>query len=109
MDIDLPLSYEEFLGEFGWGSVDHWEIFGLGSDVPPYLDLIRTTLAERRAGLSPYLVPVMNDGGGNLYCLDTSRFAEDECPIVLWNHEDQKTHCIASDFAVWVLRKLDPS
>src|SRR5687768_6924200 len=65
--------YRQFLSTFGWGGASHFEIYGVGSDVPPYLDLVRTTRSERTEmtpRLPEYLLPLMNDGGGNHYCLD---------------------------------------
>lgn len=88
--VKLSDSYRRFLSIFGWAKFTHQELYGLGSDVPPHLDLMKNTLAERtemRPALPTVLVPVMNDGAGNHYCLDTSMMADGECPIVFWDHE----------------------
>ncbi|WP_130509571.1 SMI1/KNR4 family protein [Krasilnikovia cinnamomea] len=68
----LPDDYRYFLREYGWLSVQHLEIFGLGNAVPAYLDVVRMTRAERSEPGSPIpgsYVCVMNDGAGNLFCL----------------------------------------
>ena len=83
-------SYRSFLRKIGWGRFSHEELYGLGSDIPPYLELVKNTLVERdtMGPLMPlHLIPVMNDGAGNHFCLDTSLFADDECPVVFWDHE----------------------
>ena len=55
-------------------------MFGLGADVPAVNDLVRETLAERhefRPYLPPHLIPLHNDGAGNLAALDTRRSGDD--------------------------------
>lgn len=111
--ITIPRSYRQFLGEFGWARFAHQELYGLGCDVPPYLELVRNTHVERNTmspRLPPELIPLMNDGGGNHYCLDTSRMENAECPVVFWDHEageDQQTETVASRFDVWIIEMLD--
>lgn len=113
--LGVPLSggYRRFLQHFGWGGVEDLELFGLGSDVPPFLNLIAMTESERSEmspALPPHLIPVMNDGGGNLYCLD-SRVA-DEPPVVFWDHtagEDQQPEHVAPDFVSWLSEEVGAS
>ena len=56
-----------------------------------------------------YLVPVMNDGAGNHYCLDdTSRLDGGECPVVFWDHEhqdgpDQVPEQVSASFDRWLV------
>jgi hypothetical protein len=84
---ELPADYRAFLGEFGWASVGPHEIFGTGPGVPPYLDVAHMTESERdEGGLEPGLVAIMNDGGGNLTCID-GRACSSGFGIVLWDHE----------------------
>jgi hypothetical protein len=109
----LPESYASFLREFGWGGVEHLEIYGAGRDVPPYLDLAKVTHSERTEmlpRLPVYLVPVMNDGGGNHYCLDTRSFDGKECPVVFWDHalgESQDPPIVGVTFSSWLKAELD--
>jgi hypothetical protein len=106
--VVLRGSYRAFLEAFGWGGVDDIEIFGLGSDVPLHLDLIAITMSERNDAQPPlplYLIPVANDGAGNLFCLDASEAFREEYPMVFWNHEagpDQEPEPVARDFAAWL-------
>lgn len=113
LDVRFPTSYRAFLQEFGWGGVEDIELFGLGDDVPLHLDLVRMTESERsemRPRLSPNLIPIMNDGGGNLYCLDASVGFREEYPVVFWDHEaddSQEPEEVAEDFPSWVSEQLD--
>lgn len=108
----FPKSYRHFLRCFGWARFSHEELYGIGSDVPTGLNLVRNALAERQEmapAMPRYLVPVMNDGAGNHYCLDTGSLATGECPIVFWDHEqggEQKPQFIAESFDVWLLELL---
>jgi len=73
LGVEFPESYKAFLGHFGWASLEGLELYGLGEDVPTYLGLVKVTLSERthmRSRLPNRLVPLMNDGAGNHYCLD---------------------------------------
>ena len=106
-------SYQDFLRRFGWARFSHEQLYGLGKDVPVHLELRRNTLAERNQmepALPHLLVPVMNDGAGNHYCLDTRRMVGGECPVVLWNHElgrHQEPDPIAPSFDLWLTDLLD--
>lgn len=108
----LPRGYKSFVAEFGWGTFAQWELYGLGADVPPQLDLVRVTLEERTEFHPlnpPQLIPILNDGGGNLHCLDTSRLVSGECPVVVWDHElqaDQIPLEEASCFLSWLSQRL---
>lgn len=112
LGVVLPASYRAFLREFGWGSVAHWEVHGLGADVPPHMNFVRITLDERQEALPPALVPVLNDGGGGLHCLDTSLLADGECPVVFWDHEQgeaQVPNPEAESFSTWLSERRDLS
>lgn len=89
LGVRFPDQYRRFLAEFGWGGVAHGELYGLGPDVPPHLDLVRATISERSEmapAIPGHLLPVMNNGGGDHYCLDTSVVGE--APVVFWSHEE---------------------
>jgi cell wall assembly regulator SMI1 len=113
LGVSLPSSYRHFLERFGWGRFSCEQLYGLGTDVPIHLDLVRNTRAERETmvpALPTCLIPVMNDGAGNHFCLDTSQTAEGECPLVFWDHElgpAQVAQAVANSFAVWLVTLLD--
>jgi SMI1-KNR4 cell-wall len=85
----LPRDYRAFLEDFGWVSLGPHEVFGLGVDIPPYLDVARVNDGEWTEGQLPrHLLAVMNDGAGNLSCIDLAATAEgDAQTVVLWDHE----------------------
>jgi hypothetical protein len=104
LGVRVKGDYRKFLLEFGWGGVGYLELYGLGQDVPKHLDLVEITKSERTE-MSPRLrldlLPIMNDGAGNLVCLETT---SDGPQVVLWDHEepeDQEPTVEADDFASW--------
>jgi hypothetical protein len=90
LGIIIPGCYGMILRLFGWLSVGSWELFGLGSQTPPHLHLVAMVTEERRSSrrsLPISLLPVMNNGGGDLFCLELeSADAEGDCPVRLWDH-----------------------
>jgi hypothetical protein len=78
--------------------------------VPPWLNLVEMTRSEReqmRPALPHHLIPLMNDGGGNLYCLDSRGAGEP--PVVFWDHEagdQQQPAEVAPDFISWLAGEL---
>jgi hypothetical protein len=113
LTIRFAGGFRTFLERFGWLSVEGLEIYGIGARVPKYLSLVEITLSERsemRPKLRPDLVPVMNDGGGNLFCLDTAAGTSGSGAIVFWDHAldaDQDPEIIAASFEEWLSAKLE--
>jgi cell wall assembly regulator SMI1 len=113
LGVTFPRSYRAFLEQFGWASFEGMELYGLGEDVPTYLDLVRVTLSERsemRPRLPSRLIPLMNDGAGNHYCLDVESLEQGECPVVFWDHnisESQDPEYVARNLEGWLSEELD--
>jgi len=112
LSVAFSESYRSFLRRIGWGRFSHQELYGLGSDTPAYLELVKNTFVERETmgpTMPSHLVPVMNDGAGNHFCLDTSTCVNGECPVVFWDHEqgvNQKPEVVASSFDIWMVALL---
>src|SRR5687767_11806574 len=75
LGVTLPASYKSFLSCLGWIESPYISVFGLGSDVDSRSDLIGMTKAwwyevDIETRLPQNFVPVVDDGSGNLYCLD---------------------------------------
>jgi len=108
----LPETYRSFVLEYGWACLGPYEIYGLGDDIPPHLDLVTVTLSERHdGGLSPDLIPIMNDGGGNLFCVEAVLAVGLSGSIKFWDHETRSQVALAEgivDFSDWLLRLLAP-
>lgn len=106
LGVQIRGGYREFLRCFGWAGIGSVELFGLGADVPRYLELVEHTRSERtecHPRLRRNLVPLLNDGFGNHYCIDTD--SEGEPPVVFWNHEageEQTPKFEANDFVSWL-------
>ncbi len=111
----LPGSYKAFLREFGWGGIDLWEMYGVGAGVPKYVDLVRNSESERTMAhphIPPPLIPILNDGFGNNYCLDTGSLHDGECPVVFWDHEKgarQEPEVVSPRFDMRLLDMLGES
>jgi len=114
LGVAFPAEYREFLANLGWADSITAEIYGLGPDVPPWLDLVRVTLSERSEmvpRLPHSLLPIHNDGAGNHICIDTSSGSRREsAPIVFWSHaagERQTPVKIADGFFDWLADTLE--
>ena len=112
LGVQIDGGYRLFLKRFGWGGIEHLELYGLGIGVPPHLDLVRITKSERtemEPKLPRALIPINNDGGGNLFCLDSS--VPLEPPVVFWDHtgeSDQDASVEAESFVHWLAFELSP-
>ncbi len=85
--VTFPDVLRDYLRRFGHLELGHFELYGLGSELPKYRQLVQMTLTERTESGCPLpheLVPLLNDGGGNLYCIDTC--PPDAGRVVLWDH-----------------------
>jgi len=109
LGIHIAGDYRDFVESLGWGGADDFEIYGLGADVPDHLDLCAMTESERTVANPPLpanLLPLLNDGGGNLYCIDLLA-GED---VVIWDHErssDQTPERVAPNFSALLQQLLD--
>lgn len=49
-------------------------------------------------------VPIVRDGGGNCWLLDTRDAA---CPVLFWSHESMEATHIAASFGAWIEMIVD--
>ncbi len=112
LGVIFPASYRRFLTDFGWSCLGRFEIYGLGGDVPVWLDVVKMTSIERagaHARLPAHLIPVHYEGDGDHVCIDTSQRFGDAAALVFWNHDlgtRQAPEKIADDFANWLASLL---
>jgi len=110
LGITFPDAFRAFLTSCGWAAVGSRELYGLGKDVPPFLDLCAITISERveaTPALPSDLIPLTNDGAGNLFCI---RANVTRTPVVFWNHElsgSQIPEHIADDYLEWLAESID--
>jgi cell wall assembly regulator SMI1 len=105
--IRLPRDYRVYLNEFGWLEVDHYEFFGIGVDIPSYLNLQLVVPEEWSAGLPKTLLPIWNNGGGDLDCIDLRSSGDDVSTIVCYRHATAEIEFVASDVKSWLCEKLN--
>lgn len=111
LDLKIKGEFRSFIEEFGWGGVGHIDIYGLGDDTPQHLSIVRVTQSERTEmipRLPENLLPIMNDGAGNLYCLDMGSTGEPR--VVFWDHTggaSQHPEEKGETFAIWLNGLLD--
>jgi cell wall assembly regulator SMI1 len=107
LGVRFPDELREYLHRIGW--IDHgMGYYGVGNDVPgKALDLVENTRCEREdaePSMQHHLVPILNNGGGDHWCVDT-RSGE----VVRWNHEldeDQTPEFVDASLAAWMLERL---
>ncbi len=90
LGLKIPSDYAAVLRRAGWLGIGPQEIWGLGPDVPEHLHLIHSThlwRANLQICLPGHLLPIQEDGGGNLFCLDCSCPDCRETPIIFWDHD----------------------
>lgn len=106
LGIALPDSFIWFLSEYGMGGIHGVEIYGGGAGQIP--SCVRETLSLRNEGLPESLV-VVESCDEWLYCLDTSRMINGECPIVDWAKGEGVGKQIYSNFYDYLERRLSES
>jgi antitoxin YobK len=86
LGLKLPNSYKWFLKTYGHGGTFGVEILGNGGGLIP--SCVRATLNWRKYELPTYLVVVEDPGSDWIYCLDTSKMKNEECPVVDWEQNN---------------------
>ena len=108
LGVSFPEALRRYLMELGYVEAGSAEFFGLGAGVPKHLNLVDRTIAERTTlhpNIPRHLIPVLNDGCGNHFCIDLRDGTADP-PIVFWSHElgtDQTPGRVADSFSRWLL------
>jgi len=112
LGVRFPDELREYLTRVGWIDED-MGFYGVGSDVPrKRFDLVEHTRWEREEAGPPmqhHLVPILNNGGGDHWCVDTRTGA-----VVEWRHddddgEDQTPVFVDASFASWLHAHLRES
>jgi hypothetical protein len=107
LGVALPPCYGIFLRRIGWASTGGISVFGLGSGVPPDIDL-RRVIAWRK-DLPGSAVPFARDAAGAIYCLDGSYSGPYESPVYRCEpgaSGDKALQYEGHDFASWLWMRL---
>jgi|GEM_PF-3776109 len=99
----IPLSYKNYLYTFGWIDCESLELYGLGAGIPSYLDIRKILLFEREDSgnkLPESLLPIYNDGFGNLICIKCD--GPDSDKMVKWEHESGDQLIFCTSFQLWI-------
>ncbi|MEC0273160.1 SMI1/KNR4 family protein [Peribacillus frigoritolerans] len=82
--VELPESYKWFLTTYGSGGSFGVDILGVAkSNRAP---VVVNTKSYRELGLDKDLV-VIENAGEYIYCLNTSKMENNECPVIAWNRQ----------------------
>ncbi len=111
LEVTLPDSYRDFLQRYGSGSLGGVSVYGLGTpdDGPPNVVWATELLRGSDDFFPADLVPIQDNGLGDIVCLATSRMDEsNECPVVQWipemSFEEQMFEVVNKTFAHFLLR-----
>lgn len=113
LQVSFPKPLVAYLEHIGWMQLGDREFFGLGADVPSHLELTSITRSEREDSGCPIphsLIPLQNDGAGNLYCMDVSAEPNRRGRIFFWDHElgvRQRPEKVAHSWTEWISEQLE--
>ncbi|WP_435009588.1 SMI1/KNR4 family protein [Tundrisphaera lichenicola] len=111
LNVVFPDDYKDFLLKFGRAKLKYDHVHGIGYGVPDLANVVLNTIDERddfEPLLPNHLIPVMNDGSGNHFCIDINKSRHGISPIVFWDHESrdgqsQIPELISPSFEKWFL------
>lgn len=107
--VTFPAELRHYLNRIGWMDVGGNIFYGLGPDLPmpSGMDLREMTRSEREDVEPPmqqHLIPILNNGGGDHWCVDTR-----SGDVVRWNHElddEQTPEFVDASLSGWMLKRL---
>jgi len=112
LNCKFPSTYRDFLRLTGGGGIESLWISGIEAD-----DVLSesfgsvygdTILYREEWNLPPHLIIIQRDQDDNEpFCLDTSNFKGDECPVVLYYSNTGKTENISDNFALFYIKYLE--
>ncbi|MGJ3197246.1 SMI1/KNR4 family protein [Peribacillus frigoritolerans] len=85
LNVILPDSYKWFLKQYGEGILLGIEIYGAGAKETNIPSCVKFTEKSREDDNLPKEYVMIEELGELAYCIDTSIFQNNECPIVSWD------------------------
>ena len=109
LGVSFPPGFRSFLREIGWLAAVETEVFGLGEEISPRMN-VRTITAEMRGqGLPSSAVAIARDTAGAVYCLDASYSGPYESPVYRWQPAEateSPLEYVGHDFSSWLWMRL---
>lgn len=105
LEVKLPNSYKWFLKEYGHGGINGFDI--LGNGLAPLPSCVRATLNWRKHGLPKNFVVLEDTETDWMYCIDTSKMENGECPVVDWGIFDGLTRTTYDTFFDYFIYMLE--
>lgn len=106
LNVILPDSFKWFLKEYGYGGLHGVEILGGGLTEVPACE--EETLEWQKYGLPEGYVVIQNVDE-YLYCLDTKKNGDGECPIIDWSQDGTSGIMTYASFYDYVIEKFNDS
>lgn len=103
LNVTLPESFKWFLREYGHGGVAGVTILGIGlTGMPP---VVKFTQYYRKYGMPKSLV-VINSVDEWVYCLETSKMVDGECPVIDWDLQGESVQHF-DNFYEFLIKELE--
>lgn len=101
LKVIFPESYKVFLKEFGAGDIGGEIIFGIVKNKRENQDInmVKITHMEHEYKMPKYMVVIYyNESNDCLYCLDTRKMSNNECPVVSVSDNYTDIKIVANSF-----------
>ena len=105
LNVKLPESYKWFLKNYGSGGIYGVDILGHGK-----VSRVVTVTEDYRDhyGLIDGIV-VIEYVDEFSYCLDTNKMEGGECPVILWENQEDYGRTVADNFLYFFMEELEES
>lgn len=111
LSVKLPASFKRFLRQYGGGGIGDRSVSGI-EDNNSALERAGTVYGDtlrcrQEHALPPGLVAVLYHDDEVCWCLDTTRFTGEECPVVAYDvFQRNVDRIIAPNFAAFMTERL---
>lgn len=112
LGMSLPTGYISFLRTFGWFEDDQIKVLGITSgESPSYLSVLEGLRWEREESMTPIphcVVPISDDGAGNLFCIHNDGPSRGE--VVLFGAHRAcsfEMETVATSFEEFLIERLE--
>ncbi|ASB90059.1 SMI1/KNR4 family protein [Bacillus sonorensis] len=106
LNVKLPESYKWFLKNYGAGGIYGVDILGHGKVSPRVVTV--TENYRNHYGLIDGIV-VIEYVDEFSYCLDTNKMEGGECPVILWENQEDYGRTVADNFLYFFMEELEES